>query len=252
MIHHEPMAGTAASPGGGKNASHYFASLATPGCATIVWGEPRALLNRVLFAMARDVDPSFFWLDIRSSPDHGLEAGPVELGLIPSDRLYVTSQTTEVHPADPIAPRALAVVVRMDAPDAEVATLVDFLRLPQVTHKVMDGLDQPNGPHVLVFANAERVREYYPRTSGEVRPYLDAELRAGVIPFYGIYGPGSEARMAADFVFEVRGRDLKHWREAVLVCDKAHPGSRFRAGEKIPLGSVECLSEVLEMGAPAQ
>lgn len=232
--------------------SHFFAPLGAPGCTTIIWGEPRAILNRVLFAIAQDVDPNFFWLDIRSSLDPGIEPGPVELGLIPKERLYVTSRPTEVRPADPIAPRALSVVLRVDAPDAEVTTLVDFLRLPKLTHQLIDGLDRSPGPHVLVFANAERVREYYPRNSAEVRPFLEGQSRAGVIPLYGIYGPTGEARMAGDFVFELRGLDLAHWSEAVLLCEKAPSGSGFRAGASIPLGTVACFRESFEKGASAR
>ena len=238
------------APASSTAAPHYFSSLKTPGCVTFVWGDSRAALGRVLYAMARDVDPEFFWLDIRSPSDVVLEPGPIELDLIPNHRLYVTAQPSDVHPQDPIANLALSVVVRLDSPEAELGLLVDLIRLPQLTQKIMGDLDRPGGPHVLVFGNAERVREFYPRTAEEVRPFLDAEIRAGVIPFYGLWGPAGPARMVADFVFEVRVRDLLHWRDGALLCEKAPTGSAFHAGQAIPLTSVECLAEVFALNDP--
>ncbi|MGP8110246.1 MAG: hypothetical protein ACLQD9_06025 [Thermoplasmata archaeon] len=226
------------SGGASAGTSGGFAGLAGKGCSTFVWGESRAAVNRVLFAVASDIDPDFVWLDIRHPTDESVEPGPVELGWIPNGRLLFTRAPSEARPQEPVAPAAIWRIVRSDDPDHEVASYADFLRLPAVTQKIIAGLAPTSGRRALAFANSDRVREFYPRKPEEIRPFLDAELAAGVIPLYGVAGPSGPGRMALDFVLEVRTPDLRHWREGTLMCEKAPPGSAFHRGEQLPLPSI--------------
>ncbi|HLN51239.1 MAG TPA: hypothetical protein VK455_04215 [Thermoplasmata archaeon] len=226
------------SGGASAGTSGGFAGLAGKGCSTFVWGESRAAVNRVLFAVASDIDPDFVWLDIRHPTDESVEPGPVELGWIPNGRLLFTRAPSEARPQEPVAPAAIWRIVRSDDPDHEVASYADFLRLPAVTQKIIAGLAPTSGRRALAFANSDRVREFYPRKPEEIRPFLDAELAAGVIPLYGVAGPSGPGRMALDFVLEVRTPDLRHWREGTLMCEKAPPGSAFHRGDQLPLPSI--------------
>ena len=48
-------------------------------------------MNRLLYAMARAVDPEPIWLDLGPGTfEPGEEAGPVELGWVSNERLFVT------------------------------------------------------------------------------------------------------------------------------------------------------------------
>ena len=141
-------------------------------------------------------------------------------------------------PSRPVPPAAIWRIVRSDDPEREVAPYADFLRLPPVTQKLIAGMAPTAGQRALAFANSDRVREYYPRKPEEVRPFIDAEIAAGVVPLYGLTGPSGPGRMALDFVLEVRTLDLRHWREGTLLCEKAPPASPFRSGEHYPLSSI--------------
>lgn len=231
-------------PAKARVARNALAAIGDGRWTTFVWGDSRAAMNRVVYAIAGSVDREFLWLDIRHPSDESVEPGPVELGWIPPDRLFLTKEPAEARPQRPVDPAVLWRVVRSDSPDHEVGAFADFLRLPAVTQKIVSGIDPSSNRRALVFANVERVREYYPRVADQVRPFMQAQLAAGLIPIYGLYGPTGPGRMACDIVLEVQTPDLRHWRDGALVIEKAPDGLPFRAGDRVPLPSIEALVDV--------
>ncbi len=207
-------------------------------CPTFVWGSSRPAVNRVLFAIATEIDPEFAWLDIRLPNDEPEEPGPVELGWIPDHRLFFTRRMADLTPPQTVKPEAIVRVVRSDDPNQDVGAFADFLRLPSLTQKIVADLGPAPRGRVLVVSNSERVREHYPSSPEAVRPLIDAHLAAGLIPMFGLSGPSGPGRMAMDMVCEVRVADLGHWREGWLICEKSPPWTSFHAGDKIPLSSV--------------
>ena len=215
----------------------FFGDIGQGPWVTVVWGDSRAAVHRVSYAIAHEIDPGFAWLDICNLTDEPLEPGPVELGWIPDGRLFITKRPSEARPQRPVSPGVIWQVVRSDNPEHELATFRDFLQLPEVTQKIVSMGGPASGRRAVVFGNAERVREYYPKSLEEIRPFFAAEVASGLVPIYGVTGPSGPARMAADCVFEVQTPDLRHWREGALHCEKAPSGASFLAGDRTPLTS---------------
>jgi len=223
-----------------------FGVIARGRWATIVVGESRDSVLRVSYAIANDIDSGFLWLDIRGPSVRAEEAGPGELGWIPSDRRFFTRELAEAAPQPKLDRSAIVRVVRAD--DRNVASLTEFLRLPSITQEIAADLGESHERRVLVLANAERVREQYPGQPDAIRPFLDAQISAGLIPLFAVRGSGTPGRMAFDFVFRVEVPDPSRWREGALVVEKSPPGTPFRAGERIPLPSVPSIADSLARG----
>lgn len=211
--------------------------------ATFLWGDPRSVLNRVLYAMVRANDPAPFWLDIRGPDPAPAEPGPVELGWIAQERLFLTREPAEARPQNAPRSSALLNVVRSDEPEVVIARLSDFLRLPSIAQEVVSRLGASGGQHVVAIANSDRVRQDYPKTAEGVRPVIEAFLAGPVLPFFAATSPPGEGRWAFDFVFELRARDLAHWEDGLLIPEKVRPEGRFEVGRSIRLGSLPELRE---------
>jgi hypothetical protein len=239
-------------PGGSSGDSSLpLGSMSRRSWATFLWGDSRAVLNRVLYAMVRANDSSPFWLDIRGPADAPSEPGPVELGWIPPDRLFVTEEPAEARPQNAVGNLALATFVRSDEPPQVLTHLSDFLRLPPIAQEIVSRLERADACHVVAIANTDRVRRDYPTTVEEVRHVIEPFLAAPILPFMAATSPPGDGRWAFDFVIEVRAKDLTHWREGLLLVEKAPPDSGFVKGRRVPLPSVPDLARVLESSSKA-
>jgi hypothetical protein len=222
----------------GEGAPFSLSSIGRRSWATYIWGDSRAVLNRVLFAMVRANDSSPFWLDIRGPEDVDSEPGPVELGWIPANRLFVTGEPAEARPQNAVGNLALTAFVRDDEPPQVLARLSDFLRLPPIVQEIVSRIDRVERSHAVAIANTDRVRRDYPTTVEGVRHVIEPFLAAPVLPFLSATSPPGEGRWAFDFVFEVRAKNLARWREGSLIAEKAPSGAGFPTGKAIPLSSV--------------
>jgi hypothetical protein len=210
--------------------------------ATFLWGDPRSVINRVLYALVVANDSSPYWLDIRGPADTPSEPGPVELGWIPPDRLFLTGEPAEARPQNAIGNLALSSLVRGDESPQDLSHLSDFLRLPPIAQEIVSRLNRTEMCHVVAIANGDRVRRDYPTTIEGVRRVIEPFLAAPILPFFSATPPPGEGRWAFDFVFEVRAKSLAHWREGLLVPEKAPPGVGFAVGRPIPLRSLPQLA----------
>jgi hypothetical protein len=201
-------------------------------------------LLRVAFALAQINDPAPYWVDIRDETRKPDARSPVELGWIPEDHLYVVRES-EARPRDADANMALWTVVRSDEPDSVIAGFTDFLRLPPVLQEAVSRTGDDAHRPVFVIANVDRVRQYYPKDVGGVRPILDAMVRAGVLPIFVAIGPPGPGRMAFDFVLEVRAGLSSDWRKGHLLCEKAPAASPLTSGSSYSLESVPEFTRVL-------
>lgn len=210
---------------------------------TFLWGESRAVLNRVLFAMVRAIDAQPLWLDLGAlQPEHG-EPGPIELEWIPRDRVFLATEPSVTRPQDAVANMALMSLVRADESAGAITRLSDFVRLPPIAQEIISQIGNGESRHALAIANSDRVRSVYPNTVEGVRPIVASFLDSKILPVFaarGIPGPG---RMAFDFVFEVRASDVAHWHEGSLVPEKTPSGTPLRLGEPIPFSSIPKLGE---------
>lgn len=205
---------------------------------TFLWGESRAVLNRLLFAMVRAVDPDPLWLELNPHPPEEDVPGPVELDWIPNDHVFLADEPAATRPQDAVANMALWSVVRADESPASIARLSDFVRLPPIAQEIISrqGLGEPR--HALAIANSDRVRSVYPSTVEGVRPIVTSFLDAPILPLFAAKGTPGPGRMAFDFVFEVRAKDMAHWTEGTLIPEKVPSETHIRVGEPIPLRNI--------------
>lgn len=210
-----------------------------------LYGPSRSVLLRVAYAFARANDSHPYWVDVRD-PDDQLEAkGPVELGWVPDDHLFVLSRT-EAKPQDAVSNLALWTVVRSDESSFVIAGLTDFLRLPATVQEALSRYGQESFRPVFVVANTDRVRNFYPTNETGVRAILESMLHSGVIPIFAAVGPPGPGRMAFDCVFEVDAPDLQHWKDGTIVCERSFEGAPFHPKQRIPLISVPPIAARLE------
>jgi hypothetical protein len=214
------------------------------GLGTFLYGPDRPVLLHVAFALAKLCDSNPYWVDIRAADPIGDSSDPVGLGQIPEDHLYIL-QEGDARPQDAGTNLALWTVVRSDEPPSTVATFTEFLRLPRVVQEAVSRSRGDGRPPVFVFANADHVRPFYPKTAIDVRPSIDAMVRAGVVPIFACAGLPGAGRWAFDFVFEVRPDPGHDRRRGALVCERAPPGGSVSAGQIIPFDSVPGLLRAL-------
>ena len=212
---------------------------------TFLYGASRTVLLRVAFALARANDSRPYWVDVRDPNEYLDPPGPVEMGWIPDDHLFVVSRS-EAKPQDAVSNLALWTVVRSDEPRSVIGGLTDFLRLPPSIQEALSRYGRESFRPVFVVANTDRVREYYPRNVTGVRAIIEAMIRGGVIPVFASLSPPGPGRLAFDLVFEVTAPDLAHWREGALRCEKSPVGAHFRPEEQIALSSVPGIVATME------
>ncbi|MGA8711112.1 MAG: hypothetical protein WB786_07795 [Thermoplasmata archaeon] len=223
-----------------------FSSLGRGGLSTFLWGESRTVVNRLLFAMVRAVDPEPLWLDLAPHGPPGEEPGPAELGWIPKDRLFLAEDPDLARPQDAVANMALLNVVRADEPASSVAKVADFIRLAPIAQEIISRIGPDSPRHALAVSNSDRVRPDYPHSVEGIQPIVAALLDAPLTPFIAAQGTPGAGRMAFAFVFEVRATDLAHWREGSLVPEKVPSESGIRVGVPIPLRGIRGLGELLD------
>lgn len=222
-----------------------FRTLGGGAWGTFVHGSSRTVVLRLVYAMARANDPNPTWVDIRDTDLPVDPPGPTELGWIPENHLYLVC-LADAKPQDAVANMALWNVVRSDEPSSVIGEFRDFLRLPPTIQDAVSRVGAEPSRPVFVIANSDRLRAYYPKDVGGVRPIINAMLHGGVLPLFAAAGAPGEGRLAFDFVFEVRAPDLDHWRTGSLVCEKAPPGTSVSIDTPIPLASLTDVSAYLE------
>lgn len=212
--------------------------------ATFLYGSSRTVVLRLAYALARANDPHPYWVDVRDPNDYLDPPGPVEMGWIPDDHLFVVSRS-EAKPQDAVSNLALWTVVRSDEPRSVIGGLTDFLRLPASMQELLGRYGGDAARPVFVVANTDRVREYYPRNVSGVRGVIDAMLNAGVTPIFASLGPPGPGRFAFDVVCDARAPDLTHWKEGHLACERGMEKSPFQPGTDIPLNAVPAFAAAL-------
>lgn len=228
-------------------ASLDLAVLGQGNTSTFLYGQSRAVVNRLLYAMARAVDPDPIWLDLGpGSLGPGEDAGPVELGWVPNERLFVTWDVDQARPQNAVGNMALSSVVRADEPPESVARLADFVRLAPIAQELISRVAAGAPRHALAIANSDRVRGDYPHSVDGIQPIVTALVEASLCPLIGAQGVPGPGRMAFGYVFEVRAKDVAHWRDGTLLLEKAPSGASTPVGVEMALANVPGLREVFE------
>ena len=206
--------------------------------ATFLWGPHRALVNRVLYTLARANDPDFYWNDLRELDEVIEEDDPLSLGWVPEDHLFRTQRASDARPQDALGNLALWTFVRTDDPASSLTRISDFLRLPDLVQEAVARLVPHGGPRVVACANTDRVREYYPVDRAGVRGVINGFLEGGVSPMMSALSPPGEGRWAFEFVVEVRAGRPDPVRDATRFCEQTAADTAFRAGTETPLARI--------------
>jgi hypothetical protein len=207
----------------------------------IVCGSDRPLLNWVAFALASVSDPAFIWTDIRLEGEVLADTDPLSRRLIPRDRLNVV-RPSELERSDPTVVEGS--VVRADEPPETLRRLVDFLRLPVHTQRLLSGGPPGGQPMVLVLSNAQRIVALYPTTS-DVAPTVRAIVETGTTLIMTFADAAPEGRLAFETVLHLEGTDARKWREAGLRAEKGPSPGPLGAGTRYRLGEFEPVATIL-------
>jgi len=212
--------------------------------STILCGDDRPLLNWVAYAMAMQTDPEFVWTDVRVP---GQELNPTDLlaqNLVPSSRFRVL-ETSDLIPNDAAANVGVSAVIRSDETPTNVQRLLDFLRLPTETQRMIEGIRASDRPRVAVLSNGHRVLAHYASSDTTART-IRAITDSGVTFIMTFADDRPKGRFVFDNVLDVDGRLADGWRQASFMVEKWPIGAPFATGSKVRLVDFLPVASVLE------
>jgi len=210
--------------------------------SVLVWGTSRPLLNWVVYALASEADPKFIWTDVRRGDEVMTDADPLVHNMVPPDRLAVV-YPGQLAPNDAAANMAIAGVIRDDRPTDAVRRLVDFVRLPLSTQRLLTGVPSRSRPMVLVLSDAQHMVVFYPTAT--VASLVRAVVEAGAILFVTFVNTPPQSRQEFETVLHVEGNDPRAWREATLRVEKGPSAGPLRGGSTHRLSEFNPIATVL-------
>jgi hypothetical protein len=211
--------------------------------SVFVYGPSRPLINLVVFALAEKTTPDFQWLDIGVPEEERLPFDPVRLGWIPEDRLWRVERPDMLRPDDLTANLALAGLIRSDEPPATLTHVAEFLRLPEISQRILARRPPDGRPGALAVTNAHRVIAAYP--PNRVPPILAVHRDAGFSLFIGYADQAGPGRNVFDFVFHLDGENVIDWKRSHLVCEKGITSGPLGHARPVALAAIPLLSNVI-------
>ena len=215
----------------------------------VVSGTSRAVVNRVLYALAEAASASPYWVEIRAGKTEPEDEGPAGFGWIPSDRLFVVGDLLEAERQDAPAAVSFPLISFLRDPTAEPISAAMRLRpVPQAPGAVPGPAETRD---VVAVANVERAGQLWPESPRAMQAVVRAFLRAGVVPYFSTLRP-SKRREGADLVFHVEAPNIGSWRTGTLRCERAPEGAVWTAGDALPLTRIPRVAAALtrKVGAP--
>lgn len=216
--------------------------------SVFVCGSSRPLLNWVAYALASASDPGFVWTDVRLADETPVPDDPLGRDIIPPDRLRLVGPR-ELAPDDAAANMAVSAVIRDDETPENLDRVLEFLRLPAPTQRVLASTTGGEAPRVVVLSNGHRLVAMYPDLAA-VRPTVRAIVGAGVAMIMTFADAPPGARVAFDVVLHVDGTDPSAWRLARLRVERAPKDAYFEAGSDALLADVPPIASVLRREFP--
>jgi hypothetical protein len=163
--------------------------------------------------------------------------------LVPTERLIVV-RTQDLAPDDAAANMAVTAVIRPDEAPDNLQRVIDFLRLPATTQRVLAQPREEGKPRVAVLSNGHRIVALYP-TPDAVDPTIRAIVGADTILIMTFADAGPDGRFSFENVLHLEGSIRDGWRSASLTVEQWAPGGPFEAGTKYRLVDLTPLADVL-------
>ncbi len=208
----------------------------------LIHGPSRPLVNLTLFAFSELTTPRFQWVDIQVPGEPPLATDPVRLGWVPAEQLWTIDRPSALRPDDLVANLALFSLVRSDEPSSSLVQLTEFLRLPEVSQRILAARPRRGEPGVVAVANAHRVMSAFP--AERVPAILGVHRSSGYSVYIGFAeAPGAGAELF-DLVFRLDGETVAGWKRARLTCTKGIRSGPLAEGRSVDLGDVAPLAEV--------
>jgi hypothetical protein len=207
-----------------------------------MYGPSRSLVNLAVFALAEATTPQFHWVDICVPGEQRLATDPVHLGWVQSDRLWCVASPNELRPDELGADATVFALVRFDEPPATVTQITEFLRLPEMSQRILATPLPSRGPGVVAVPNAHRVMAAF--AADRVAPILTVHRNAGYSVYIGFADAAGEERRAFDFVFRMDGESVADWATSHLVCEKGASSGPMANEAPLRLGDIPLVAGV--------
>jgi len=206
----------------------------TTAMAYYAWSRSPRAAHVLAFALAQFIDPEFRWITIReSSGAPSEEEGWVD-ALVPRDRVLEPLTDREMGQTPPLARETYRALLRPEGETNERVALDHFFLLPQRLQRLLDESPTTRGPRVVVCANTNRVRDFYPSDPERLRAYTDVFPRIGFSMITTSIPPPYKGRYAFDIVLRLDVGESAQWRSAQLVIEKGMRSGEFQTGATIP------------------
>ncbi|MCI4344065.1 MAG: hypothetical protein L3J87_00365 [Thermoplasmata archaeon] len=213
--------------------------------SVLIWGADRTAAALCAYAVARRSKGTLVWLFIRD-PITTADANEAVLAqFVPPESRYSTGSLRDLGPSNPEDNPALWSVIRADEPAEQVASLLDFLRLPRALHSITSRLPTPSTPLVFFATNVDRIVHLYPEDVELTRRFHEASKAQGVKLVASFAGPERKDRFAFGNVFHLVPGPSQDWGAWSLV----HEGPNLPAGaageQPTPLEQVDSIRVLL-------
>ncbi|MCI4325876.1 MAG: hypothetical protein L3K00_08390 [Thermoplasmata archaeon] len=210
--------------------------------SVLVYGPSRPLVNLVVFALAEATTPKYHWVDICVPGEQRLEVDPVRLGWIHHDRLWSVENPAALRPDPLAADSSVFGLVRFDEPQATVTQITEFLRLPEMSQRILSTPLPARGPGVVAVPNAHRVMASF--SADRVGPILKVHRTAGYSVYVGFADAAGDERKEFEYVIRLDGESLSHWETSPVVCERGVVSGPMADETPVSLGDVPLLAGV--------
>jgi len=204
-------------------------------------GSNRALLNWVMYALLDRSNPDFRWTDVRLREEPLDPLDPLARHVIPESQLSLV-EPDELQ-RSPVSSSSFSALVRPDEPDESTRRALAFLRLPTHTQDLISRTSPRTTPAQFGLSNAHRLLAAFPAKT--VQPTLRAILDSGISLVMTWADAAPSGSRAYDFVLGLEGGGPADWKEAVLHCVIGNSAGPVRAGERLKLGRLPSIADVL-------
>jgi len=216
----------------------------TSAMAYYVWSRSPRAAHVLGFALARFIDPAFRWITIRESSGAPSEEEGWVGSLLPRDRILEPLTDREMGQSPPLGRETYRSLLRPEGETNERIALDHFFLLPPRLQRLLDEGPTGRGPRVVVCANTNRVRDFYPSDPERLRAYTDVFPRTGFSMITTSIPPPYKGRYAFDIVLRLDVGESAQWRSAQLVVEKGMRSGEFQTGATIPAGAMPWYLEV--------